>query len=646
MSKRRSRADRSQRRPPAPRSAPREPAKHDAATAWPIAKSTDLLAHVAVPILFFAFVWSWHPFHDVFEFDPDEGNNVIKALMLAKGHALYAEIWSDQPPLFTYLLRGWFAVAGWTVHQGRLLVLLCSSVLLWAFYQTLRLTWGHAAAVAGAIMLAASFRYLALSVAVMLALPTLMFAMLSIYAVARYRSRPHPGWLAASGALLAMSLFTKLFTLLAAPLIGLAVLGTAWSHRSDPDRRGHWLKPVVLWCAGVAAAGAVLFVATVPLGEFAQLVKPHLDAEETFSAGRYEEGYDQEFWKMVKGENSDYGFALLGVLGLLQVLRRRAWFSLLPVTWSVLAYLSLWQHRPLWYHHYPLLGVPLCWTAGIAVGPVFTREFWRSCFPWRGLRSGFAMLIALSAMVLGGMAVASLPAKFEREREYASGYVEMTPSDEYTVAVMKQFRDRTNYVVTDRQMLAFSSGMIVPPELSVTSVKRMQSGHLTMENLIDLLEKYDPGVILLSFRSRIPVTRPLQEYLQEFYVQLYSLPRGRGYDRFYVRKDLADEPIRILETARAQMPDLWDGQYTLGVWLGTAGRHEEALGYLRSAVDKQPTADGYFRLGQSLAALGRTEAAIRAYETSALIFDRRNEPRAAARAKTEADRLRGRGDQE
>ena len=67
---------------------------------------------MAVPGLFFLFVWSWHPFHDVFEFDPDEGNNVIKALMLAEGHALYAEIWSDQPPLFTHLLRGWFALTG------------------------------------------------------------------------------------------------------------------------------------------------------------------------------------------------------------------------------------------------------------------------------------------------------------------------------------------------------------------------------------------------------------------------------------------------------------------------------------------------------------------------------------------------------
>ena len=118
MSKARSKSARGKRRAPAVSNAGAAPANTAAPRLRLPGKWFEPFMHLAVPVVFFVFVWTWHPFHTVSEFDPDEGNNVIKALMLSKGHALYSEIWSDQPPLFTYMLRGWFAVTGWTVQQG------------------------------------------------------------------------------------------------------------------------------------------------------------------------------------------------------------------------------------------------------------------------------------------------------------------------------------------------------------------------------------------------------------------------------------------------------------------------------------------------------------------------------------------------
>jgi hypothetical protein len=34
----------------------------------------------------------------------DEGGNLMKAVLVAKGFHLYSEIWSDQPPILTFLL--------------------------------------------------------------------------------------------------------------------------------------------------------------------------------------------------------------------------------------------------------------------------------------------------------------------------------------------------------------------------------------------------------------------------------------------------------------------------------------------------------------------------------------------------------------
>ncbi len=574
MTKARSKPDRNPRRAEAPRSAGATPVKEKTPRYLLSGKVLDLVAHVTVPVVFFLFVWFWHPFHAVFEFDPDEGNNVIKALMLAKGHALYAEIWSDQPPLFTYLLRGWFALTSWTVPQGRVLVLLCATVLLWAVYQTVRLSWGHPAALVSAFLLITSYRYLALSVSVMLALPTLMFAMLSIYALARYRRAPHAGWLMASGVLLVFALFTKLFALLMAPLLFLAVLHTAWSKQKQPPPNRRWFLPVGLWCGSMVVAGAVLFLLTIPPGELVQLLQPHLDAKREMSSA----GFAEVFSGMVK---ADYAFALLGLVGLLQILRKRDWFSLLPVVWCMLAYVSLYMHRPLWYHHYPLLGVPLCWTAGMGAGALFSRELWRAWLPWRGLPSAYALLTVLPALGFGILAATQIPAKFQRELDYARPYTALTTGDLYTVAVLKQFKDRTDYAVTDRQMLAFSASMIVPPELSVTSVKRMRSGHLTMEALVRLLERYEPGVIHLSWRNRIPMTPELKDYLQAQYALLYADPRG---DRCYVRKTLGADPLAVLERAAAEVPRSWEGHYNLGMRLKGMQREEDAARALQEAA--------------------------------------------------------------
>jgi hypothetical protein len=46
---------------------------------------------------FFLLIFLYYPFRARFEFDPDEGINAIKALMLARGFPLYSQIWSDLP---------------------------------------------------------------------------------------------------------------------------------------------------------------------------------------------------------------------------------------------------------------------------------------------------------------------------------------------------------------------------------------------------------------------------------------------------------------------------------------------------------------------------------------------------------------------
>src|SRR5262249_27021474 len=160
----------------------------------------------------------------VFEFDPDEGNNLMKARLVADGYRLHTQIWSDQPPGFTFMLAGWLGLTGWSVEQARLLVLLCSAVLMWGRADSARPPGGPADALGAAALLAGSFGYLRLSTSVMLGVPSLMFGMLSVCLALRYRRRPRLAWLAGSAICMALALLVKLWTATLIPVVLLVLL--------------------------------------------------------------------------------------------------------------------------------------------------------------------------------------------------------------------------------------------------------------------------------------------------------------------------------------------------------------------------------------------------------------------------------------
>ena len=118
-------------------------------------------------------------------------------------------------------------LVGWTVEGGRLLVLLCSGVLVWAFYQSVRLTAGQFGAIVASLLLVTSFGYTRLSVSVMLAVPSLMLAMLSIYGLVRHHESRNDRWLVFSGVCLGLSVFVKMWTL----LLVIVVLAALWRRR-------------------------------------------------------------------------------------------------------------------------------------------------------------------------------------------------------------------------------------------------------------------------------------------------------------------------------------------------------------------------------------------------------------------------------
>jgi len=140
----------------------------------------SLLFSIVLALIFLAFTFSYYPFRQKIQFDGDEGLNLMRSMLVVMGHPLYVEVSSDQPPLFTQILSLVMRITGYEVTPARLLVLLFSTLLVWAGAQFLQLTWGKLAAILFLPLAIMIPRYLVLSVSVMIGLPSIALAMVSM----------------------------------------------------------------------------------------------------------------------------------------------------------------------------------------------------------------------------------------------------------------------------------------------------------------------------------------------------------------------------------------------------------------------------------------------------------------------------------
>jgi hypothetical protein len=485
-----------------------------------------LMWHLGVPLAFALLVIFFFPSRTRFEFSTDEGINLMKSMLVNQGYALYGQIWSDQPPLFTYLLTGVFQVFGLKVGAGRFLVLFLSCALLWAAFQLMILIWGKKPALAGALLIFLLPKYLTLSVSTMVGLPALAFAMLSLFALAVWHRRRSSLALLLSAVALSLSVLTKLFTGFLAPIF---VLGIALDEyfRWRQTRSWRGLFPPILW-------GAVFTLLTLGLGTWwigpqnlPQVLDTHL------SAPKVDYLRDEVYFTINYHLQQGWPVLALALLGTVFTLRRRLWLALYPLAWMLCAYGLLYFHRPVWFHHQLLVTIPAAMLGGVALyeGMRWGVQVIRAQF--RPDLEGFmraAALIALLSLMLGYRPPETLTYLRPLPSLATSG-LELGPLAERFLVRMNKYAPRTHWVVTDLPMYAFRARLPVPPNLVVFSVKRFETGNLTEAEVIDTIREYQPEQILLG-RYEYP---QIEAFIDEGYYMIHS----KGLLKLYIRNDLA-----------------------------------------------------------------------------------------------------------
>jgi 4-amino-4-deoxy-L-arabinose transferase-like glycosyltransferase len=507
---------------------------------------------LCAPLLFVLALSQVTPLGTAFGYYGNEGFNLMKALLTVEGHGLYREVWSDQPPLFTFLLAGLFKLFGFSILAARLMVLFFGAVLVLAFLQIVQPKIGMLATWAALTLLLFSPNFMQLSVSAMIMIPSLALALLAVWALLRYRENHQRGYLLLSGVCLALSLQTKMDTLLLLPACVLELFLIRRQTRKpvpSPNEDGHLTpapdarspltrpagtlsprrgegrgegagSPSFLWLGTVV--GGFLLVALMLGWNTDFLVGTHLGAP---TRTAFSPTGNVALTNMLVAEQ---GTNLLALAGVTLVLWRKRWDLLFPVVWLATELIVRSWHRPFWPYHYLHLAVPLAWLAGIALklGWDWLLTFDLVAFkkpPFKG-----AVALLLFSLLLS-LAAVDLPDHARRE------WVQLHPTDPPSawkiVQLMKDRQASTRWVFADNVMYPFYAGLPVPPEIAVLSAKRLQAGLITHAEILDVLRRYRPEQAVLQqsiFGDKI------MTYLKEHYM----LKLEDGSLRYYVLNEI------------------------------------------------------------------------------------------------------------
>ncbi|NJN84745.1 MAG: phospholipid carrier-dependent glycosyltransferase [Caldilineaceae bacterium] len=473
-----------------------------------------------MPIAFLGLMAWLDPFSFAADFDYDEGINLMKTLLLSEGYGLYTDVWNDQPPFLTVTLLRWFQLVGQSVESARVLIALFSALLLWSFYLALRDSTTLFAALLAVVLLVISEFYLRLSGAVMIGCRLLALAMLSVAIL--LLGKPWRWQVLLSAIVMACALQTKYFVVLFLPAIGIHFLwGSGRFQTLETKRR---LIEAGIWFATVLVGFLVLAVAMNALN-IGMLLGTHFGAQARGQASFAVE--NRRF--LINFIKQQPVYVLLALIGVYWQWRRRQRSLLLPLTLFLAALVALIFHQPVWYHHIPLLTIPLVWLAAFGVD-AWTRTFLDLADAARlpTIYRRAALLIATA--LIGCAAIYFYPSPLGKRLDEQSKIYRPLYIWEIVYQLRADGEQAPGFVFTDRPFYAFQAGLPVVPQLAVVSRKRMETGIITDEILLDSLRDSQTRYVILE-RFTHDYSQVIIDEIESRYELIMENEPGRYYRR-------------------------------------------------------------------------------------------------------------------
>jgi 4-amino-4-deoxy-L-arabinose transferase-like glycosyltransferase len=395
--------------------------------------------------------------------DDDEGVYWQSLRSLDHGHRLFSDVYSSQPPAFLGMIEPFYALLGRDLTAARVGVLTISLLGVAAGMLAVAELAGRSAGLLAGVLLALDPLMLRESVTLQSDEPAVALALVALAFAARSRRaspRSRAMLAGAAGAALAVGVLTKLLAAGALPAVALLAAAPALGLSSEPRRSRartvlSGLAPLAI--GGVLAALVILAPfhdRLVPL--FQQSIGLHV-ASHTVDEG----GFPEVRGALVQG----LPLLALAVAGVVVAVRRMPLEVVALTLWVLAGALLLPLQHPLWPHHLTGTASALCLMGGLlGAGVGAQRAAW--------FRRPATWLAGACACALAGVMVAT--------------WLRLAHDDGSTAADARRLGALLppgSQVVTDDQATAAAAGLDTPPGLVDTSLVRIFSGDLRVDQV-------------------------------------------------------------------------------------------------------------------------------------------------------------------
>ena len=409
----------------------------------------------------------------------DEGVYLASLDAMRRGQDLGTELYTSQPPVFYWLLRGLAAPFDSSIPEIRVaLALLAVLGVAAAIVLGWRLYGPPAGLVSGALVVIGP-PYPSVAPTVSADVPAVALGLVSLalltFALGRGAPRSRAGWACAAGAVLTLAVLTKL---LAAPFV---VPFVALAAAAGAARR-------VLPAGLVGAAVATLIVVAVHAAAvddiWRQVVTDHTDAR---ALGTLSGNADQ-IRKLLEPRTPFGWLVPLGFVAFLLSRRARATWPLWTFVPAAVGFLLL--VRPLADHHLVLLSV----ACAIAAGPSLALAI--------GGLGRVPQVAAASVLVLFVAA-----GVYQEQRRLHRNDLPDPPEVAWAIAAIDRATSRDALVVTDQPIVLFRAKRETTGPLVDISNTRVTGGTLTAADVNAEIRRSRPDAVLVDRMLRfLPAT--------------------------------------------------------------------------------------------------------------------------------------------
>jgi Dolichyl-phosphate-mannose-protein mannosyltransferase len=464
----------------------------------------------------------------------DEHFEFLKALGVNRGHALYTEIWSEQPPYFTFLLAGIMKIFGVYATPIRVLLGVLNSLGVFAIVALIGRRSLPLTGLAFILIYFSSPVVHLLMCSAMQEVPMMSLSILGHYILCLGVKRENMYQCMCGGLLFAIAVQVKYTAVI---FVFASLLGILVEHglKALPATGRIAFFAFIGFAVGTLPC---LFLYTVDWWQL--LVGTHFWAE------GLNEGVDIRSasfpWNFISQQKEIFILALFGIWSIAWKcqIRQHAY----PLALLCCEIIFAIFYRPWWDFYYVGLILPVSWLAAIGFGEgVINLWLLIRGIVRREIPKTAVICSSIAIIGFGGSAIWKTPLRcisFVMQ----DVYLPIAGVDPW-VRRLRSLRTVADTIYSDIPIAAFHAQMELPPQLVVLSAKRFWTKQITDEKIAAILQREPPELLLLFDMKRSEV---MESFIQKQYSQIETLngltlyasrkvPQNRFKEAYYLYKN-------------------------------------------------------------------------------------------------------------